>query len=185
MSQTEQSREVQEDAQEFSIGDKIYNEKGLPFKTKKEAIEFRTERHLDNVTVVPVQLEKDAWVLEQQHPPEKYFWVSFNAKAKPTDTDDVILSVEGETIVIRREHKVCIPERFLECADHARYPHFQQLPNKPRKITAWIETYPYQRIREGTKEEFETMLRQGTQKVKADVKKYGFDVEPDDLDDMG
>jgi hypothetical protein len=184
MSQKKKNQEGPQERQEFAIGTLIYDDNGLPFETEEAAIKFRTDKHFDSVTVVPKQLKKDAWVLQSVHAPEEYWWVRFNAKAKPTDTDDVQLSVEGETIVIRREHQVCIPQRFLECADHARYPHFQQLPNKPRKIVAWIMTYPYQRIKQGTREEFETMLRTGTKKVLADIKRHGFDLEPEDIEEM-
>jgi hypothetical protein len=184
MSQTEKNQEVPEEAREFGIGIKIYDEEGLPFETKEKALKFREDQKYDTVTIVPTKLKDKAWVLLSVHAPEKFFWVRFNAKAKPTDTDDVQLSVEGETVVIRREQPVCLPGKFLECADHARYPHFQQLPNKPRKITAWIMTYPYQKIKEGTKEEFETMLKTGTKKLLSDIRKFGHDVEPEDIEEM-
>jgi hypothetical protein len=45
-------------------------------------------------------------------------------------------------------------------------------------------TYPYQKIKEGTKEEFETMLKTGTKKLLSDIRKFGHDVEPEDIEEM-
>jgi len=100
-------------------------------------------------------------------PNEKYFWVRFQAKSDPTHKDDVELSVNGETLVLQREKRVALPERFLECADHARYTKFKQLPGEDRKNIAHIRMFPYERLEEATAKEFYSQKAEGTKITKA------------------
>ena len=102
---------------------------------------------------------------------EKYFKVRFHAKSNPNDTDNVTLGVNGEVIVIKREEEVIIPERFVECARHAVYPQFTQLPNEPRKATGKVMTYPLDVLGEGTHEEYLKMKKEGTQKTQEAVER--------------
>lgn len=186
-------------------GDIIFNETGKPFATQASARATRTKKSLDAQTWEalfvagartaedPDGLDGSGYVLHRKKPedisqkgtqPEEEYWlVQFSAKASVNDTDDVQLAVQGETLVIQREKSVVLPYRFLDCANHARYPHFRQLPNKPRKIVAWIQTYPYQKVRKATKEEFEAQKRDGTKKVRRDIERYGFDLDPDTVED--
>lgn len=113
-------------------------------------------------------------------PKEKYWWVRFNAKSNPNDTDDVQLMVNGETLVIRREVEVVVPDRFLECADHGTYPVFIQTPNKPRKVVGKIQFYPYTRLKEATEEEFLRHKAEGTRQMLTDIQRFGFDHVPDE-----
>jgi len=136
----------------------------------------RNAEHKEDVT--PVVKEKVA----SETPREKYFEVRFSAKSNPIDSDDVVLAVQGETLVIQREKNIVLPERFLECADHTRYPKFTQEPGKDRKTGSMIMTFPYQRIREATEEEYLQQKTSGTKKVKRDIERYGFDLEPGDID---
>ena len=180
----QESPEVSKETQEHYVGQLLYDKGGVPFKTKKAALAFIESEKLDRATFIPHQLLDDqetpvGWTVKKVAPPEKFFWVMFNAKQHPTDTNDVELAVEGEVIVCQREKPICLPEKFLECARHTRYPHYEQLPDKPRKITAWIQTYPFQILKDGSQEEFETMLSQGTRKLRSDIKRFGFDVQPD------
>lgn len=105
---------------------------------------------------------------------EKYYKVRFHAKSNPNDTDNVNLGVNGEILVIRREDEVIIPERFVECARHATYPQFTQLPNEPRKITGKVMTFPLDILGEGTKEEYLKMKRDGTEKTQEALEKASF-----------
>lgn len=98
----------------------------------------------------------DAVDVEVVSPPsEEYFEVVFSPKSSPTDSHDVVLGVNGEMLVIRRSDRVIVPGRFLEAADHALYPTFHQMPNEERKITSWVQTFPYTRIRRATKAEYD------------------------------
>ncbi len=93
---------------------------------------------------------------------ERYYRVKFHAKSSPNDTDDVVLSVNGEALVIERQKEVVIPERYVVCADNARSPQFRQLPNQPRKIVGEILTFPFDRLGEGTEAEYLSQKRAGT-----------------------
>lgn len=112
---------------------------------------------------------------------EKFYRVKFAAKASPNDHDDVVLAVNGEVLVAQREKEIVIPARFREAADHAYYQQFKQLPGMPRKIVGKVLVYPYQFIGDATEQEYRTMLTEGTRKQRADVARYGFDVDPDQV----
>ena len=114
-------------------------------------------------------------------PKEKYFKVRFQAKSHPNDSRDVMLAVNGETLLINRESEVIVPQRFLECADHAVYPHFRQMPNQPRKIVGKIKVYPYDRLSESTEAEYFKQKKEGTEQTKDAIRKHGFDLMPEEL----
>ena len=102
---------------------------------------------------------------------EKYFWVRFDAKRSINDSDDVVLSVNGEVRNIKREEKIVLPERYLVCADNTTYPHFTQMPGEPRKIVGRIKVYPYDRIGEATEKEYRDMLAEGTKQTVEEAKR--------------
>lgn len=110
---------------------------------------------------------------------ERYFRVRFHAKSNANDPNDVHLAVNGETLCIKREKEVIIPERFVECANHAVYPQFQQLPGKSRKIVAHVKTFPFDNLGEASEEEFLEMRSSGTQRVRHDLEVYGMDGDLD------
>lgn len=112
---------------------------------------------------------------------EEYFVVIFSAKSAPHEENDVILSVNGETLIMAREQEVVVPRRFLEAADHATYPRFTQMPNQPRKVAARIKTYPYTRLRQATADDFMRQKQAGTKTTREAIQKYGFDYKPDDI----
>lgn len=109
---------------------------------------------------------------------EKYWIVRFGPKAHAHDFDNVELTVNGETVICKRETEVCLPDRFLECADHGVHPTFRQLPGETRKITGKVKTFPYDRLREGTRDLFLQTRREGTQITKQNVALYGPDGAP-------
>ena len=110
---------------------------------------------------------------------EKYWHVMFSDKTSPNDTDDVELSVNGETLVIQRGVKVIIPDRFKVCADNATYQQFTQVPGKPRKLRGTIKVYPYQLMGEASQKEFFDLKRKGDRKTKEVIAQFGFDGVPD------
>jgi hypothetical protein len=112
-------------------------------------------------------------------PEEKYYRVMFSQKASPSDPDDVELSVNGETLVIKRGVEVIIPARFKECADNATFQQFRQLPGKPRKLIGHIKVFPYQLMGESTKPEFDKMKTDGDRQTRKFIKQFGFDGTPE------
>lgn len=108
-----------------------------------------------------------------EKPKEKYFRMKFAAKSNPNDQDDVILSVNGESVVIERQKEVVLPERYKVCAENARSPQFRQMPNQTRKIVGEIVTFPFEVIGEGTEAEYMDMKRTGTKATRDAVAKDG------------
>lgn len=158
---------------------------GSSFKTEEAAKSTMAKKGLRSSHTV-VKVDDGGYALKPK--PEKaadtYFQVRFQAKAQPNDTEDVQLMVNGETLIIAREKKVVVPGRFLECADHAVYNHYRSEPGHAHKIVARIKTYPYERIREATEAEYLKAKTEGTRTVKQNIKKHGFDVKPDDVNDV-
>jgi hypothetical protein len=166
----------------------IYKAPGKPFLSPKEAKDFMTKRHINSGTNRIIKVDENAFAIygDGQIAPiqtkEKYFRVSFQARADKNDPEDVMLSVNGETLVIQREKEVIIPARFRECADHALIIQFKQLPDQPRKLEAPIKSYPYSLIGEATEAEYLKQKAEGDRKTRHNVKKYGFNVTPEMID---
>lgn len=97
---------------------------------------------------------------------EKYYRVRFHEKSNEQQQDNVELSVNGDTLVIQRGVEVVIPGRFRECADNAVYPQFRQMPGKVRKTIGSVRIFPYDFIREATKEEYLSMRQTGTKAMR-------------------
>lgn len=118
---------------------------------------------------VQVQDKPAAVKAETKSAQEKYFRVRFHAKSHPNDPDDVVLSVNGETLVFQRQKPVVIPERFVVCAENARAPQFRQLPNMPRKLVGEVITFPFDKLGEASEAEYLAMKSEGTQAAKAEA----------------
>jgi len=104
---------------------------------------------------------------------EKYTWVIFQSRSNPIDTVNVPLTVNGECLVVKRNERVPMPERFLECADHTRQPHYTQEPGDTRKVVTWIKTYGYERLGPATREDFEKFRREGTKATREQLAREG------------
>lgn len=151
----------------------IFDENGKPFKKEKDARAHMRTKGIRAYTIVPV--EEGGFKVR----PEKYWRVRFQAKSNPNDAEDVHLAVNGETLIIAREKEVVIPDRFRECADHAVYPQFRQLPNQPRKIIGRVKVFPYDLMGPATEEEYFRAKAEGTKRTIEAVTRYGHDVDPD------
>lgn len=104
---------------------------------------------------------------EAQPKAERVVWVTFHDKSDHNQTDDVILSVQGETIVIKRGEKIPILERYRVAAENATYPKFTQLPNQPRKQVGTIRVYPFDTHGEATMNDWNSYRMDGTAKARA------------------
>ena len=104
--------------------------------------------------------------------PEKYWLLKFNDRFSKNETQDVPLSVNGETLVFHRGKEVVVPGRFRECADNTRHPIYEHWNNSlvdeaqsGRKNIGTQTTYPYTVIREATEEEFRAMKAIGDKEL--------------------
>lgn len=176
---------------------------GKPFKTEKAAMSAATQKNLRDYTIVPYPTHEnphgtDSYVIKvgkngeeptnqrvepnQPEPNlESYHRVRFQAKGSPNDPEDVTLAVNGETLILQREKEVVIPQRFRECADHGTYPQFRQMPGEPRKVVAHIKVFPYDYLGLSTEAEFKKQIAEGNRKTKDNIRKYGYNVRPEDV----
>ena len=92
---------------------------------------------------------------------ERYHKVIFQAKSHPNDTHDIVLGVNGEQLVIKRDVAVIIPERFREAADHAVVPLFTQTPTEGRKSAGRMKKYPYHYVEESTEKAYREQKAEG------------------------
>jgi len=100
-------------------------------------------------------------VSKEQHESEKFYRVIFQAKTNPNDEDDVPLSLNGTTILSKREVEVILPASYLEVADHTVKSQYEQKPGHDRKIVGKVRKFMYQKIGEATKAEFEAFKKSG------------------------
>ena len=84
--------------------------------------------------------KKPVWVKGYK---ERFHKVMFVERMSENETRDVQLMVNGEVLLIERGKEVVVPERFLECAQHTKQPRYKQMPNEPRKVIGYIQTYAY------------------------------------------
>lgn len=95
------------------------------------------------------------------------FWeVQFSPKGDVNDTDDVILSHEGNKLLIQRMKPVVLPGFWLEICDNALKAIYIQTPQEKRKITSWVQTYQYTTLREATIEDYLTLKAEGDRLTK-------------------
>jgi len=97
---------------------------------------------------------------------EKFWKLQFAPKGSPNDTEDVVLSVNGDVLVMQREVEVVLPDRYRVCADNARVVQYQQRPGEQRKIVGSVRTYPYMVSGEASEEEYVLFKNKGNQMQK-------------------
>ena len=102
---------------------------------------------------------------------EKFWRVRFHAKSDANQQDNVELSVNGETLLIMRDTDTIIPARFRECAEHAFYIKFRQLPGETRKNESKIMIFPFSIIGEATEAEYKKLKEEGTNRTKEETAK--------------
>lgn len=192
-SQEEQNSQEPLEAKDIKL---IYAANGEPFPTANGAKKSLKMKGLSDDEWEPVPITGtptpedpygeriEGYVLRRIKPKEyitesEYYRVRFTPKSNPADPDDVTLSVNGDTLVIQRDTETIIPARYKECADHAVYPTFRQLPDQPRKIVSQIQYFPYQLLGPATEKDYLKLKSEGTKKTAQMVRQYGFHYDPD------
>lgn len=169
----------------------IYATNGEPFKTEAAAKNSFTQQKLDPRihSVLKLSLGDDGsegWAIMRHpfpvhdDPTEKFWRVKFHGRQSVFEPEDVVLAVNGETLVCQREVETIIPDKFREAADHSVYQAFRQVPNKPRKNIGWIKTYPYELVGPGSRQEYTDQKTKGTQQTKEMIAKYGYEAASED-----
>lgn len=114
---------------------------------------------------------------------ETYWWVKFHAKSNPIDPEDVSVAVNGEVLQAPREIDTIMPNRFLLAIDAATIQKFSQMPGQPRKNTARIRKFPYDRLRESSEAEYNKWKKRHTAANREHIRRYGPEVTPDMVED--
>jgi len=102
---------------------------------------------------------------------EKFFRIKPHSKSKPDDDENVVVSVNGEILVMERTRECVVPERFVVALQNAKAPVFRQMPGESRKIVGEVMTFPFDILGEGTEEEYMTMKRSGTKIARDNIAK--------------
>ncbi len=100
-----------------------------------------------------------------KQPVEKttYKRVKFHSKSDKNQQNDVVLSVNGHTLLLKRDMPIVLPLHFLEAADNATYDQFQT-GSGARKVIAKVRLYPYDVLGEATEEDYREMLGEGAKR---------------------
>ena len=88
--------------------------------------------------------------------------VVFHPRSNTSDPEDVVLSVNGNALVIKRGVETILPEPYLEAAEHTKIRTFRQVGRDMRKEVVELSPYPYQDLGAASREEYMAMLRKGT-----------------------
>jgi len=91
-------------------------------------------------------------------PVNGYSVVVFHEKPHQDLQNDVILGHNTEVIQCQRGVEVIIPNKYLGVADDGIFRKFKVIPGEDRKVSSVIQHYPYTRIREATKEEYDEFV---------------------------
>ncbi len=130
-------------------------EKQNPFEEQGKAAEEATK---------PAAVKTAGAKASESPEPRTYKRVKFHTKSDKYQPNDVILSVNGHTLLLQRDVPVVLPQCFLEAADHATYDQFQP-GSGSRKVIAKVRLYPYDVLGEGSEEEYRKMLATGARKL--------------------
>ena len=142
------------------------------FESVKEKMESKTDdtgltkvlgQLSDSISASPNQKKKRPPVYVLEPYTETYHRVTFFERTDENQTAGVELGVNGNQLHIKRGVPVIIPKSFLLMLENARYPIFEQLPGKTRKVKKIIQHYAYN-VHEGgecSREDYENMLREG------------------------
>lgn len=97
-------------------------------------------------------------------PGQKYHWLRFHGKRYEDDFSQVRLCVEGKWLIFDRDRDVVVPDCYREAADHCRAPEYKALPGQPLKHKGYMLRFPYNYVREATREEYVASVAVGNQR---------------------
>lgn len=102
---------------------------------------------------------------------EEYLVVKFHGRTDPQEAEHIEFSWNGDRVTCRRETELCLPRRFLnvcDCAVHQTYEPTRRSENPYRKAGI-IKRRAYTVLREGSREEFLKMLKDGNDITRRDI----------------
>lgn len=105
-------------------------------------------------------------VATKTKPGKRYFRCVFQERSDSSQTQDVPLSVNGETLVVKRGEETILPEAFYEVAKNAVIIGKKFDPATRSIKDVKITKYLVSKIGEATEEEYLQMKKDGTEKTK-------------------
>lgn len=102
---------------------------------------------------------------------KRYWYVRFHERSDDSQPEDIILTVNGETLVVRRGVTTILPEAYVEVADNATIMSMKYDPITNKTVPRVVKKLPFYREREATREEYLAMKAEGTQKTKEELKR--------------
>jgi len=93
---------------------------------------------------------------------EKYFWVQLEGKRHENDSPAVFVSVNAQPLMVAREKRVPLPERYVKVLLQSKVPQFSNKPGQLCKVVGQISCYPLHILGKATKEDFLKWRAEGT-----------------------
>jgi len=129
--------------------------------------EKKAEKSQEQTTIPAEKSEARKNEIKKDKPTkEEYSRVVFQEKYTPGQPDEVMLSVNGEVLIIQRGVETIVPKKHLEVADHSLERKFSQSPDQPRKFAGMVKRYQYTYLGPATKKEYDAMKKLGTEKTR-------------------
>ena len=83
---------------------------------------------------------------------EGYQRLKFHSRQSALEPENVVISVNGETIACKRNAEVVLPNRFVECAEHCSYPAYASFAGVKR--VEHRKMFPFTKLGKSTFSEF-------------------------------
>lgn len=102
---------------------------------------------------------------------KKYYYVKFHERGDESQPEDIALTLNGNTLVVRRGVSTILPEAYLEIAKNATIIGKKYNPITNVMSPRIVNKYPFFVEREATEEEFLELKKSGTEKTKEALKR--------------
>lgn len=102
-----------------------------------------------------------------------YRKVKFHPRSSMHEPADVVLSLNGNVLLIQRGVMTILPTPYLEVARHTKYRTFRQDPSNMRKSVVEISQYPYEDLGPATRDEYLALLNKGTAETRKKMERSG------------
>lgn len=101
----------------------------------------------------------------------RYFHVKFFERSDDSQPEDIALTLNGETLVVRRGVDTILPEAYIEIAEHATIIGRKYDPMTNTNSPRVTKRYAFSIGSEATEEEFLELKNAGTKKTKEALKR--------------
>lgn len=138
-------------------------------ESQNKSVETVTKRPYNRTVApaqTPAQSPAQSPIATKVKPGKRYFRCVFQERSDSSQTQDVPLSVNGETLVVKRGEETILPEAFYEVAKNAVIIGKKFDPATRSIKDVKITKYLVSKVGEATEEEYLQMKKDGTEKTK-------------------